>query len=52
MRAEDVLARFGGEEFAILCRETDEHDATALADRVRSVVADRAVGPRTGLRFA
>jgi two-component system, cell cycle response regulator len=38
-RAEDVLARFGGEEFIILCRETDGNEATALADRMRSVVA-------------
>ena len=38
-RAEDVLARFGGEEFIILCRETDGNEATALADRLRSVVA-------------
>jgi two-component system, cell cycle response regulator len=38
-REEDVLARFGGEEFIILCRETDGNEATALADRMRSVVA-------------
>ena len=46
-RAEDVLARFGGEEFIILCRETDGNDATALADRIRSVVAAE-LRPRAG----
>jgi len=37
-RAEDILARFGGEEFIVLCRDTDGNEATALVDRLRSVV--------------
>ncbi len=40
MRVEDVVARFGGEEFAIICRSTGEPEARALADRLRGIVAD------------
>ncbi len=40
MRAEDVVARFGGEEFAIICRSTGEPEATILAERLRSIVAN------------
>jgi diguanylate cyclase (GGDEF)-like protein len=40
MRAEDVIARYGGEEFVILCRNTSEPQARALADRLRSIVAE------------
>jgi diguanylate cyclase (GGDEF)-like protein len=35
IRREDVFARLGGEEFAILCRVTDRKQATALAERLR-----------------
>ena len=34
-RTTDVVARFGGEEFVILCEETDEKGAMLLAERVR-----------------
>ena len=40
MRVEDVVARFGGEEFAILCRSTGEEEAIALADRLRAIIAE------------
>ena len=39
MRVEDVVARFGGEEFAIICRSTSEAEAKALADRLRAIIA-------------
>ena len=39
IRGEDVLARFGGEEFAILCRDTDALQAVTLAERLRLAVA-------------
>jgi diguanylate cyclase (GGDEF)-like protein len=32
----DVLGRFGGEEFVIVCEETAEKGATQLAERIRS----------------
>jgi len=38
-RAEDVLSRYGGEEFAILCRETGVMQASVLAERIRHEVS-------------
>jgi diguanylate cyclase (GGDEF)-like protein len=37
VRAEDTLGRYGGEEFAIVCRES-EQDATVIAERLRQCV--------------
>ena len=34
-RATDVVARFGGEEFVVLCEQTDEKGAMLLAERIR-----------------
>lgn len=38
-RPTDMMGRLGGEEFAILCPETDLEEATALAERIREGVA-------------
>jgi diguanylate cyclase (GGDEF)-like protein len=38
IRAEDVFARFGGEEFVIMSRSTDPPSAESVAERVRSGV--------------
>jgi diguanylate cyclase (GGDEF)-like protein len=38
-RATDVVARFGGEEFVVLCDQTDAQGAHLLAERVREVLA-------------
>jgi diguanylate cyclase (GGDEF)-like protein len=38
VRKEDVVARFGGEEFVVLARETSLSGAHALAERVRRAV--------------
>ncbi len=35
-RDTDVVARFGGEEFVLVCEETDAKGATLLAERIRS----------------
>jgi two-component system, cell cycle response regulator len=40
IRAEDVFARVGGEEFAVICRSTDSMQAQAVAERMRLTVAN------------
>ena len=40
MRAEDVVARFGGEEFAIICRSTGDPEARLGGPACASIVAD------------
>ncbi len=35
-RTTDSVARFGGEEFVVICEETDEHGALLLAERIRT----------------
>ncbi len=39
-RDTDIVARFGGEEFCVLCEETDTAGAVILAERIREVVRD------------
>jgi two-component system cell cycle response regulator len=39
LRAEQILARIGGEEFAILCPETPLSGAVTLAERLRESIA-------------
>jgi len=34
-RTTDLVARFGGEEFVVLCEQTDERGAMLLAERIR-----------------
>jgi two-component system cell cycle response regulator len=41
LRTEDVLARFGGEEFTILCRGSDQGGAKIVAERLRCAVEER-----------
>jgi len=43
LRQIDVAARFGGEEFAVLLRETDEDGARASAEKIRAAVAAETV---------
>ena len=38
IRAEDVFARFGGEEFVVLVRGIEHDNATRFAERMRSAV--------------
>jgi diguanylate cyclase (GGDEF)-like protein len=48
-RTTDVVARFGGEEFVILCEQTDEAGAALLGERIReeleATVFNTANGP-------
>jgi two-component system, cell cycle response regulator len=39
LRTEDMCARFGGEEFAIIVRDTSPADALVVAERLRALVA-------------
>jgi len=43
IRAEDTVARYGGEEFAILVPGVDLEHASAMAERIRSIVAGMTV---------
>lgn len=44
MRAEDLFARWGGEEFVVLAPETDEASAAQLADKLRQAIAQHDFG--------
>ena len=44
VRAEDTVARLGGEEFGLLLPETDADQAMALANRLRAAVEDLHLG--------
>jgi len=43
LRTEDVLGRWGGEEFLAVLRDTDLDAAVGLAERLRTTVADVAI---------
>ncbi len=40
LRLTDILGRWGGEEFMIICPETDEEGATLLAESLRNIIRD------------
>lgn len=40
VRDSDVIGRFGGDEFVVLCREIDDARAAQIAERLRAVVED------------
>lgn len=43
LRGEDEVCRLGGEEFLVICRNADESDGMAVAERIRKAVADNVV---------
>lgn len=45
IRTTDKVARFGGEEFVVLLRETDLKGAAVLAERIRQTVAETVFEP-------
>ncbi|MEM7435201.1 MAG: diguanylate cyclase, partial [Myxococcota bacterium] len=47
-RETDLVARFGGEEFCLLCEETDVRGARLLAERVREELAQTEVATELG----
>ncbi|MFQ5807114.1 MAG: diguanylate cyclase [Phycisphaerae bacterium] len=40
LRRHDIIGRFGGEEFCVLCPETTIEGAASLAERIRGAVAE------------
>ncbi|MBG6239427.1 diguanylate cyclase (GGDEF)-like protein/PAS domain S-box-containing protein [Mycetocola sp. CAN_C7] len=38
VRTADTIARYGGDEFVVICEETDAEAATVIADRIRDAV--------------
>ena len=48
LRADDVIGRLGGEEFAMVMPLTDEATAHRIVDRLRRAVADITVSDRRG----
>ena len=47
----DVIGRWGGEEFLIICRETDIDGAMVVAEKLRSLIADH-LFPQVGHKTA
>jgi diguanylate cyclase (GGDEF)-like protein len=43
IRRTDIPARYGGEEIAVILPETSNHDATALAERIRRAITQEAI---------
>ncbi|MGC8719404.1 MAG: sensor domain-containing diguanylate cyclase [Thermodesulforhabdaceae bacterium] len=43
-RKSDVVARWGGEEFLILCPETNGRDASILAEKLRKIIKEHNFG--------
>lgn len=48
VRAADLLARWGGEEFVVLCPMTTRREAAQLAERLRKAIAAQHVHDETG----
>lgn len=51
MRTDDIVARFGGEEFVILLRVQSPGQAQALAERLRLRIKDEAMTAADGQSF-
>lgn len=48
LRTDDILGRFGGEEFVILLPETKLEDARNIAERLRHLIADTSIETEIG----
>ncbi len=43
IRTSDEACRIGGEEFVVICKNTDEHDAAVVAERIRSALEEHII---------
>jgi diguanylate cyclase (GGDEF)-like protein len=48
LRVNDWVARYGGEEFAVVLPETEPAEAMEIAERLRTMIADRQVSTSAG----
>ncbi len=48
LRATDLIARLGGEEFCVLCTEVKEGESPAIFERIRRAVAEQALALEQG----
>jgi diguanylate cyclase (GGDEF)-like protein len=44
VRSDDTIGRYGGDEFVIICDDTEEAAATVIAERIRAVVREPLTG--------
>jgi len=49
IRTSDLFARWGGEEFLLVCRDTSLEDASRLADKLRLLIEARDFGEPVGI---
>jgi diguanylate cyclase (GGDEF)-like protein len=47
-RNSDIACRYGGEEFALICRETDLNGAIIIAERIRKTIDSRSFSSTQG----
>jgi diguanylate cyclase (GGDEF)-like protein len=50
VRAEDIVVRYGGEEFCVLMPEIPVQDAEQVAERLRTAIARHELGEGAGVR--
>lgn len=51
VRTDDIVGRFGGDEFIVICHEADEAVARAVAERVREAIEAYPAGLPDGTRL-
>ncbi len=49
VRGSDIVARTGGDEFAVLCVECDPSDAREIANRIRAAMAEKNISASIGM---
>jgi diguanylate cyclase (GGDEF)-like protein len=44
VRRHDDIARFGGDEFVVICEDTDTEAAVTVAERIRAAIREPLIG--------